>query len=104
MLTLSKRERDLKFPRINCAHCGVEFPKRRDFARFCSDKCRVAHAQVDRAITIINLHLATVSEAAQMAGVSMSMIRRWVKAGRLRVRTHVGRVLVYKTDLAKVKG
>src|SRR5690242_11756266 len=101
MQTLSKRERDLKFPRINCAQCGVEFPKRRDFARFCSDKCRVAHVELDRAIVIVRKHLATVNEAAQLAGVSMSTIRRWAKAGKLRVKQHLGRVLVYKADLNK---
>jgi len=100
MLT-SKRERDLKFPRANCARCGAEFPKRTDYARFCSDKCRVAHAQVDRAITIINQNLATVSEAARLAGVSMSTIRRWAKQGKLRMKSVIGRQLVYRADLNK---
>jgi excisionase family DNA binding protein len=103
-LSLSKQEKDMGYPKANCARCGIEFPKRRDFARFCSDRCRVAHAQVDRAITIINTHLATVGEAARIAGVSKSTIRRWARAGRLRVKTVVGRVLVYRSDVEGSKG
>src|ERR1700749_3864367 len=100
----SKQQRDLSYPRATCARCGLEFPKRKDYARFCSDKCRVAYAQGDRAITIINQNLATVADDAQMAGVSRSTIRRWAKAGKLRVKAHAGRVFVYRADVETVKG
>ena len=99
-----KQQRDLKLPKIRCQRCGREFPKRKDHARFCSDRCRVSYAQAHRAVTIIKTDLATVSEAARIAGVSKSTIRRWAKAGRLRTETVIGRVLVYRADVEGVKG
>ena len=102
-MTLRNQVKNTTYPRAICARCGIEFPKRRDYARFCSDRCRVAHAQVDRAITIINTNLATVGEAARLAGVSESTIRRWAQAGKVRVKRHVGRVFVYKADVEGAK-
>ena len=102
-LSLSRQEKDRGYPKANCERCGREFPKRRDFARFCSDRCRVAHAQVDRAIAIINTNLATVGEAARLAGVSKSTIRRWARNGKVRVKTVVSRVLVYRADIEGAK-
>jgi hypothetical protein len=42
---------------------------RREWARFCSDRCRVAHSELDKAIKVVNRYLATVNEAASIAGI-----------------------------------
>lgn len=82
-----------------CEHCGGEFSKRREWARFCSDKCRVAHHEVSRAKAIIGRDLATVSEAARIAGVDASTIRKWVKRGKVKSETLAGRIMVFRRDI-----
>lgn len=87
------------FPLVACERCGREFQKRTDWARFCSDRCRTASHEVERAKRMIARHLATVSEAAQIAGVHASTIRKWVKRGKLRGDVFMGRILISRRDI-----
>jgi excisionase family DNA binding protein len=96
--------KDESYPKAFCEQCGKEFPMRREWARFCSDRCRAAHSELDKAMRIVNRYLATVSEAAQVAGVSASTIRRWADRGKIRTRKHVGRVCIYRDDVKQANG
>jgi excisionase family DNA binding protein len=98
------KARDESYPKADCEQCGREFPKRREWAKFCSDRCRVAHSELDKAIRIVNRYLATVNEAARIAGVSASTIRRWADRGRVRARKHVGRACIYREDVQQSNG
>jgi excisionase family DNA binding protein len=93
------KAKDESYPKAYCEHCNAEFPMRREWAKFCSDRCRVAHSELDKAIRVVNRYLATVNEAAQVAGVSVSTIRRWAERGKVRTRKHVGRVCIYREDV-----
>jgi hypothetical protein len=97
-----KQGKGYELPQAHCERCGTQFPMRREWARFCSDKCRVRHAEFDKAIKVVNRYLATVNEAASIAGVSASTIRRWANRGQVRAKNHVGRVYIYREDLKLV--
>jgi excisionase family DNA binding protein len=98
------KHKDETYPKANCQRCGAEFPMRREWARFCSDRCRVLNAELDMAIRVVDRYLATVSEAARIAGVSASTIRRWAGKGKVRARKHVGRVCIYRQDVKQSNG
>ena len=50
-----------------------------------------------------HLELLTVSEAAELRGVSKTRVRQWIEQGRLKKYVRYGRVLVARREVLALK-
>ncbi|HYP26446.1 MAG TPA: helix-turn-helix domain-containing protein [Blastocatellia bacterium] len=51
------------------------------------------------AVSLVGREYASVKEAAEVAGVSESTVRRWARAGRVSYESYFGRIVVLRGDL-----
>lgn len=100
---------------FTCKYCGFTGPCRRKTKDFCnaSHRSKYRHLKKEIACTpnspqypktvdsAINQFYATVQEAARMAAVCETTIRRQIKLQRLRSWLHFGRLLVNRDSLRK---
>jgi hypothetical protein len=99
-LTSTGEAADAALPPVACEHCGGRFLRKREWGKFCSDRCRAASHQLEQALRLISSHLIGVAEAARLGAVSASTIRRRVERGQLRARRCAGRLLIYRRDVS----
>ena len=84
-----------------CKNCKEPFKKARAWQEFCGDKCRNAYHNRIKPFTLLDSYYATVKEAAQIAMVSETTIKKWASEERVTSVKHHGRIYILRSDLEK---
>lgn len=101
-----------------CDGCEEPYIVKREDQRFCKPKCRFRHHRsleqfikkqlhtnesarsfVVTATPIVLQAYAPVREAAEIAGVSETTIRKWARTERVRSVMYMGRLGIFRADL-----
>jgi DNA-directed RNA polymerase subunit RPC12/RpoP len=94
----------------NCAECGEPMKLKPADRLYCKPACRYRHSYKSRpkldlpsAFNLVREGSVTVRQAVAIAGKSETTIRRLVKAGTLTAEIVAGRVLVFRSQVEKLR-
>ena len=89
---------------VACIECGKPFEQTRHWSKFCTPVCRARYSRMTGIQPLIDKYLLTVQQAASMMQCSETTIRKRIKLGNMRTERILGRVLVYRKEIAEIKG
>ena len=104
VLAIGRTESTDDFPHAGrCKNCERPFTRARRWQEFCKDACRANYNKRSWAVSLVGREYASVREAAELASVSESTVRRWARAGRVRYESYFGRIVILRGDLERAR-